>query len=67
MATVSSFNSIETDVTEVLDLDPIQQKIFTLLKMLENCKDYFRLRLLIRSTHNNYQYYYHSASTTFNF
>ena len=40
-------------VTDVLDLDPIKRSLH-LLKVLNNCKDYFQLRLLIRSLHNNY-------------
>lgn len=43
---VSSFNSTEvTGVTQVLELDPMERSL-NLLKILENCKDYFRLRLL---------------------
>ena len=39
------------DVSDILDLDPIKISLH-LLKMLNNCKDYFQLRLLIRSPHN---------------
>lgn len=36
-----------TGVTEVLNVDTIKQYSLHLLKMLDNCKDYFCLRLLI--------------------